>query len=256
MRHLFTPEGDADLASALSQQPLLAFDFDGTLAPIVARPTDARVPIATLRRLRRLARLLPVAVISGRTVADLQQRLGFEPHHVMGNHGAEDPLRGQRPDWHEALNGVRDRLAAAADDLQHVGVTVEDKGASLALHYRLATDRDTAVQLIARVLYPLDPGLHVFGGKMVANVVSATADDKAAALRTLAGRANAHAVLYLGDDVNDEPVFAAGESKWLTVRVGADSRESAARYFIGGPNEVPRLLDRILALVGAPPAVA
>jgi trehalose 6-phosphate phosphatase len=251
MRHLFTPEGDADLARAVALQPLLAFDFDGTLAPIVSRPSDARVPLATLRRLRRLKQRLPLAVISGRTVADLKRRLGFEPDHAIGNHGAEDPQVGVLPMWRAALDGVRARVRNAAEDLQRAGVSVEDKGASMALHYRLAADHSEAVDVIGKVLQPVDPNLHVFGGKMVTNVVSAQADDKAAALRRLADRALAQAVLFLGDDVNDEPVFAAGEPHWLTVRVGADGRESAARYFINGPREVPRLLDRVLALLDA-----
>jgi trehalose 6-phosphate phosphatase len=88
---------------------------------------------------------------------------------------------------------------------------------------------------------------------MVVNVVPAGADDKAAALRRLAVRTGANAVLYLGDDVNDESVFAAAEPSWLSVRVGVH-RGSAARYFIAGPHEVPRLLDRILALIGVPAA--
>ncbi|MFI4930353.1 MAG: trehalose-phosphatase [Burkholderiales bacterium] len=252
MRHLFTPEGDSDLVWVVARQPLLAFDFDGTLAPIVARPSQARVPVTTLRRLHRLTQQLPLAVISGRTVADLRRRLGFEPAHVVGNHGAEDPQQGQPQEWQAALDGLRDRLRGAGAELQGAGVSVEDKGASLALHYRQATDRGAAIELIDRLLNPIDPGLHVFGGKMVANVVSAAADDKAAALRRLARRTDARAVLYLGDDVNDESVFAAREPTWLTVRVGTDHRESAARYFISGPREVPRLLDRILQLIGAP----
>jgi trehalose 6-phosphate phosphatase len=253
MRHLFSPEGDADLAWVVAREPLLAFDFDGTLAPIVARPSQARVPTTTLRRLHRLTQQLPLAVISGRTVADLRGRLGFEPAHVVGNHGAEDPQHGQRPEWQTVLDGVRERLRLAAAELQRVGVGVEDKGASLALHYRLAPDRAAATALIDRLLDPIEPGLHVFGGKMVVNVVAEAADDKAAALRRLAQRAGARAVLYLGDDVNDESVFAAREPTWLTVRVGADHPESAARYFISGPREVPLLLDRILHLTDAPP---
>ena len=252
MRHLFTPEGDADLVWVVARQPLLAFDFDGTLAPIVARPSQARVPVTTLRRLHRLTQHLPLAVISGRTVADLRRRLGFEPAHVVGNHGAEDPQQGQPLEWQAALDGVRDRLTSLATELRRAGVSVEDKGASLALHYRMATDHGAAIELIDRLLEPIDPGLHVFGGKMVTNIVAAAADDKAAALRRLAQRADAPSVLYLGDDVNDESVFAAREPSWLTVRVGDEHHESAARYFISGPREVPRLLDRILQLIGAP----
>ncbi|HEU5295297.1 MAG TPA: trehalose-phosphatase [Burkholderiaceae bacterium] len=254
MRHLFTPEGDADLAWVVAHQPLLAFDFDGTLAPIVTRPSQARVPVTTLRRLHRLTQRLPLAVISGRTVADLQRRLGFTPAHVVGNHGAEDPQLAQHPEWRAALDGLRGRLRGAAAELQRAGVTVEDKGASLALHYRVAHDRVAALELIDRLLDPLDAGLHAFGGKMVTNVVCADADDKATALRHLTQRSGAHAVLYLGDDVNDESVFAAREPSWLTVRVGVDHRESAARYFISGPREVPRLLDRVLELI--PPEAA
>jgi len=253
MQYLFTPAGDADLIAVMTHQPLLAFDFDGTLAPIVARPSNARVPIATLRRLRRLTHWAPLAVISGRKVDDLRPRLGFEPTHVVGNHGAEDPQRAHPPEWRAALDGVRERLRAAAPQLQNAGVGIEDKGASLALHYRTADDPAAALVLISRLLDPLDPGLHVFGGKMVTNVVSAAADDKAAALRNLAQRTHAHAVLYLGDDVNDETVFAAAEPMWLTVRVGLDHYPTAARYFINGPREVPQLLDRILQLMGAPP---
>ncbi|MCC7456191.1 MAG: trehalose-phosphatase [Nitrospira sp.] len=248
MRQLFTPAGEADLAAALARRPLLAFDFDGTLAPIVARPSDARVPTATLQRLRRLAHRVPTAVISGRAVDDLRRRLGFEPTHLVGNHGAEDPQRA-RPELRSSLDGLRRRLLPLVPELQHAGVQVEDKGASLALHYRLARDRGGAMAAIGRVLQPLlGERLHVFGGKMVVNVVSADADDKAAALRHVARRSGVGAVIYLGDDVNDETVFAAREPHWLTIRVGIDAPESAARYCIASPREMPRLLDRILLL--------
>lgn len=249
MRHLFSTEGEADLAALMARHPLLAFDFDGTLAPIVALPQQARVPTATLRRLRQLVQRLPVAVISGRSLADLHARLGFEPAHVVGNHGAEDA---SEPAGRAAtLDGLRERLRGAAVELQRCGVSIEDKGASLALHYRLAADRSIARAAIERLLSPPPPQLHVFGGKMVTNVVPAGADDKAAALRRLVERTGAGSVLYLGDDVNDESVFAADEASWLSVRVGVH-RASAARYFIAGPREVPRLLDRILALSEPP----
>jgi trehalose 6-phosphate phosphatase len=251
MRHLFTPAGEADLAATVARRPLLAFDFDGTLSPIVARPTDARVPIPTLQRLKRLAHRLPTAVISGRAVDDLRHRLGFEPTFIVGNHGAEDPAVAHQSELRAALDGLRARVLSLSDDLHGAGVQVEDKGASMALHYRRATDRTAAMDAIHRLLGPADPGLHVFGGKMVINVVSSAADDKAAALHRIARRAGAHAAVYCGDDVNDETVFAAHEPHWLTIRVGADAPESAARYFIADIREMPRLLDRILLLTAA-----
>ena len=84
MQHLFTPAGEAALVATLQRRPLLAFDFDGTLAPIVARPDDARISQAVGQRLRALAAQLPVAIISGRLVADVRERLSFEAPYVIG----------------------------------------------------------------------------------------------------------------------------------------------------------------------------
>jgi trehalose 6-phosphate phosphatase len=253
MKHLFGPAGQADLADTVARRPLLAFDFDGTLAPIVARPADARMPVATLRRLRLVSRHLPVAVISGRALDDLRRLVGIDSVHLVGNHGAEDPHVPQPPQLRSALDGARARLHLAADELMRAGVTVEDKGASMALHYRSARDRLAAQAAIDRALQPLEPGVQVFGGKLVINVVAAAADDKAASLRRVAARAGVQAVVYLGDDVNDESVFAAKDPHWLTVRVGADAARSEARYFVESPRELPRLLDRILSLIEAAP---
>ena len=251
MEYLFGPTGLADLAHAVARRSLLAFDFDGTLAPIVARPADARMPAATLRRLRLVSRQLPVAVISGRALDDLRRRVGIAGAHLVGNHGAEDPNLPRPRQLHRALDGVRARLRRSAGTLLRAGVTVEDKGASIALHSREAPDRATAMAAIERTLRPLEADVQVFGGKMVANVVAASADDKAAALRRVATRVGAQAVVYLGDDVNDESVFAARDPNWLTVRVGADAADSAARYFVEGPRELPRMLDHILSLTEA-----
>lgn len=67
----------------------------------------------------------------------------------------------------------------------------------------------------------------------------------------LAERAEVETALFVGDDVNDEPVFARAPPHWPTVRVGRDGPPSQARFFIYGVEELPRLLDRLPA---APPA--
>ena len=220
MRQLFTPEADADLARTVTRRPLVAFDFDGTLAPIVARPSQARVPVTTVRRLNLLTQQLPLAVLSGRTVADLRRRLGF----VARVRGRQSWRRGSAStDRARIVCGPRwpaDRLRAAAADCKRPAVTVEDKGASIALHYRQAPDRAAAIELIDSALDGLGVDLSVFGGKMVINIVPAAADDKAAALRSLVSRADVDAAVFLGDDVNDESVFEAHEPTWLTVCVG------------------------------------
>src|SRR5690349_4491226 len=94
MQPLFSPAGEAAIAATLADSPLVAFDFDGTLAPIVAHPDDAQVLPALAPRLERLAGLLPLAIVSGRSVEDVRKRLTFMPRFVVGNHGAEDESMG------------------------------------------------------------------------------------------------------------------------------------------------------------------
>ncbi len=252
MLHLFTPEGEAALAAVLRLRPLMAFDFDGTLAPIVARPDDARISVAVASRLVALASRLPVAIVTGRAVADVRPRLGFEPRFIVGNHGAEAvPAAAAGAALSSALDGLRARLTAHAAELRSAGVQVEDKGLSIALHYRLARDRARALQRIEQMLNPLPAGLRCFAGKMVVNVVSADAPDKAQAVHALVASAGAAAAFFAGDDVNDEPVFAAAPAHWLTLRIGRDDPGSLARFGLDGPHEMAMLLERVLAITAA-----
>jgi len=248
VRHLFGPGGLRVLAAFVRDDPLLAFDFDGTLAPIVSHPDRARVSKPVARELERLSLALPVAVISGRRVADVLPRLGFVPRFVVGNHGAEDPGDPASAHWPSRLDDLRERLARAAQRLTGAGVWVEDKGHSLALHFRQAPDAAVATDRINEVLVDLDPSLRCFGGKLVVNVVCAEAPDKADSLAALMARADAHSALFVGDDVNDEVVFARHHRHWLCVRVGRDDPQSQADFFLDRSSEMRALLARIRQL--------
>jgi trehalose 6-phosphate phosphatase len=249
LRPLLGPHGLAALSALVHSPALFAFDFDGTLAPIRPRPDDVHVSATIALRLAKLARVRPVAIVTGRQIADVRERLGFAPSWIIGNHGAEDegdPEAAVRA-FH-ALDALRERLREREDGLAGAGVLVEDKGQSLALHFRTAPDRAAASALIEDVLAGFTSTLHVFGGKLVYNAVAIDAPDKAAAVRRLIARAGVHAAFFVGDDVNDEPVFAAAQPRWVTVRIGCERRESAARFCVDGPHEMAGVLDRILAL--------
>ena len=251
LKPLLGPQGLAALAALARAPALFAFDFDGTLAPIRPRPDDVQVSTTIALRLEKLARLRPVAIVTGRQIADVRERLGFTPAWIIGNHGAEDdgdPDAAARA--RAALDPLRERVRSRADGLAAAGVLVEDKGQSLALHYRTAPDRAAASALIEDVLAGFTSSLHVFGGKLVYNAVAADAPDKAVAVQRLIARTGAHAAFFAGDDVNDEPVFAAARPDWVTVRIGCERRESAAFYCVDGPHEMAGVLDRILALIG------
>lgn len=250
MQHLFSPEGEDALMRTLQDRPLLAFDFDGTLTPIVARPNDARLSKGVSTRLATLATQLPVAIVTGRSVADVRGRLGFEPRFIVGNHGAEDAADDVvAAESSRALSGIRARLLESLPALRAAGVTVEDKGHSMALHYRLSRTRELALQVIAEVLADRDEALRVFGGKLVVNVVPRQAPDKADAVGRLVQRSGASCALFAGDDVNDEPVFQSAPEGWLTIRVGRDDPRSSARYFLDSPGEMALLLERMVSLL-------
>ena len=249
LRPLLGVAGLAALTALVRSPALFAFDFDGTLAPIRPRPDDVHVSATIALRLEKLARVRPVAIVTGRQIADVRERLGFVPSWIIGNHGAEDEGDAEAATraFH-ALDALRERLRVRADGLAGAGVLIEDKGQSLALHFRTAPDRAMASALIEDVLAGFTSTLHVFGGKLVYNAVAVDAPDKAVAVQRLIARAGVQAAFFAGDDVNDEPVFAAAQPEWVTVRIGCERRESAARFCVDGPHEMAGVLDRILAL--------
>ena len=128
MRHFFSVGGESALAQVMCRKPLLAFDFDGTLTPIVSRPEQAFASKAVALRLHALSQLLPVAIVTGRTIEDARERLGFVPTYLIGNHGAQDENDPVKTAFLcEGLNPLREALQAHQAELAAAGVRVEDK---------------------------------------------------------------------------------------------------------------------------------
>jgi len=248
MQNIFKPAGKRALRAAMSRRPLLAFDYDGTLAPIVLLPDVASTPVGIARRLARLASLRPVAIITGRAIEDVRARLGFTPQAIIGNHGAEWEDEGGAG-ASALLDPVRQRLARHGEELASLGVRVEDKQLSLALHYRGARDLARAVARI-RVLLAADAGaIEIFDGKRVVNVVPRGAPDKGQALLRLVAALDVDSAVFIGDDVNDEAVFRVAPPDWLTVRVGAAATDSCAAYYLDTQSQVPLLLQDMIDLL-------
>jgi trehalose 6-phosphate phosphatase len=246
MKALLSAEGRAALATMMSGRPLLAFDFDGTLAPIVARPDEARVPLPVSRRLARLAKRVPLAVITGRAVDDVMPRLGFEAHFVIGNHGIEDPTIGLGGRWVDSLDPLREILQSRRQELASAHVVVEDKRHSIALHYRLAPDQSLARRCIRALLAKGAGDVEVQPGKCVVNVMAATAPDKGDALLSLAQRGGADGGLFIGDDVNDEAAFDKAPEGWVTARIGPPRARTHAAYHLESTSQLPTVLQYLL----------
>jgi len=257
MKHLSSPQGRNALRNLSLARTLFAFDFDGTLAPIVPRPNAARAAIGVQRRLAQLARSALVAVISGRSLADLRERIPGEVRHCIGNHGSEGVVEANDADAMRQICGawVSQLRGYLADPESNAGIIIEDKGLTLSVHYRLAADRALAAQRLSALVLQLVPVPRVIGGKLVLNLLPPNARTKFDALVDLAQREVVERVLFVGDDETDELVFAQAPVHWTTVRVEPDCM-SQARFYIDRQSDVSVLLDQLLKLLRRPTASA
>lgn len=249
--HLLSREGTEAIERLMRQRPLLGFDFDGTLSPIVMHPDEAVLAPSLARLLEALTAHLPVAVITGRQVLDVRHRLGFKPTHIVGNHGAEDEVLGPDPQVVQVLKEFRRRAARMEPQLNAAGATIEDKGASIAIHYRLATQPAEARAVIAELTRDLPPGVETEVGKRVVNVLASAAPDKGDAMARLMAHHQTSVAFYAGDDTNDEPVFERAGSGWVTARVGPRLDSSHARFFLREQAEMEAVLQLMLRTVEA-----
>jgi trehalose 6-phosphate phosphatase len=223
---------------------LLAFDYDGTLAPIVPNPAKAAMRDATRRLLTEVAGRYPCIVVSGRSQADARRWLrGVPLRQVIGNHGVEPwqatpPLMAEVMRWAPLLAR---RLAGFK------GVWIEDKTYSVAIHYRRSREKKRARAAILDAATGLGPA-RLVGGKQVVNILPEGAPHKGIALLRERDRLGCDTALYLGDDVTDEDVFGLDQpGRLLAVRVGAKSGSSAS-YCLRSQAAVDQLLEALLAL--------
>ncbi len=223
---------------------LLAFDFDGTLAPIVEDRDAAGMRETTRGLLRQLSKLYPTAVISGRSQRDVRERTrGLGVKYVIGNHGLEPGIRIEP--FEASVKMALPLLEAALSGVQ--GVEVEDKRYSLAIHYRRARQKASARKAIHDAVSALTPAFRIIGGKLVMNLVPVGAAHKGDAVLDLRQREEADIAFYIGDDLTDEDVFTLDQpGRLFTVRVGL-SKSSAASYFVRDQRQVDRLLSELSA---------
>jgi trehalose 6-phosphate phosphatase len=225
---------------------LLAFDFDGTLAPIVEDRDAARMRPETAALFREVCRRYPVAVLSGRGRDDVASRLeGASVRWVVGNHGMEPIAEEKMAAFCRVVAEKRPLLEARLGALR--GLDIEDKTFSLAVHYRHCRRKGDARDTVAAAVRELWPTARVVGGKQVVNLLPQGAPHKGLALEGLIVEAKTDTAVYLGDDITDEDVFERDEpGRLLSIRVGR-STKSAAPYFLRHQDEMDKLLSLFVA---------
>lgn len=229
---------------------LVCCDYDGTLAPIVEDPARALPLAEAVGGLRALSQLpsTTAAVVSGRALRDLAalSRLPSEIH-LVGSHGSEFDWDFDRELTTQQVNLLAEIDAQARDLAGEIsGVRLEHKPAGVAVHVRGVTDPLEGEALLERVEAALGSidGVWVRHGKKVLEL-SVVHSDKADAVALLRHRLGASAVVFIGDDLTDESVFAELSGPDLGVKVGPG--DTRAEFRVDDPHEVAVLLAEILA---------
>lgn len=221
-------------------------DFDGTLSELVPRPSDARPAEGVVEVLRDLSeRYRAVSIISGRSARELLEWLGPSID-IWGVHGAERMSDGKvvvsdiAAPYLEMMREVHDEADKSIRDLAIPGVLIEDKGVMVGLHYRAATDHDSASHQLRALTMELAErfGLWHAEGKRAFELRPPIELSKAEVVLQVVRDASLDPVLFAGDDVVDLPGFDAldrlSEQGIDTLRVAVSSGEAPAELLQRG----------------------
>lgn len=233
----------------------LLLDVDGTLAPIVPRPPDARIPPPTLVAMRTLLdRGWRVVLVSGRPAEEVRSMAPIPGVIVFGTHGFEasppwKPVRDLGPDEVRRLERIERGARALAEGVE--GAAVERKPAGLAFH-----DRNVAPGTLAlwrdRLRGWLDAqdlgGFETLPGRRVVEIRPRGVHKGAAVRQFLPGSAGRDdSLVAIGDDRTDEDMFREIGDRGMTIRVGRASARTAAAERLASPAAVSRFLRSLAA---------
>jgi alpha,alpha-trehalase len=231
-------------------------DYDGTLAKIASRPEDAELADAQRARLARLHVRVPMAVVTGRGLADIRRCVGLSELCYAANHGFEIAGPGIE---HCVAPELRPIFARVATELVErvgamEGVIIEKKAYAVAIHYRLAPPGtrerlEAVVDALAAGSQEIRKGL----GKKVFELRPSLDWHKGAAVEWLLDRFERSQPMYLGDDITDEDALSlVRERDGIAIRVGEPPAwKTAAELSLADVDEVSDFLDRRLQATGA-----
>jgi trehalose 6-phosphate phosphatase len=247
-----------DIQAHILKRPrlLLALGFDGILSPTVAQPNEAALPEDVHALLSKFAitSRTDLAFVSGRSLRDIQTRVGLANVYYVGNHGME--VRGPGIATSDGLAvSCRADLVDAVAFLTRCtkrlsGVVIEDKGLTVTAHWRLANPEDAAaLRQLIEVIVSHHPRLRIFAGEACWELRARASWNKGDALRQILmhlGLTPADTI-YIGEEFTDEDAFAS-LSDGLSFCVGGGAA-SAARYRLPDIAAARQLLFCVLCAV-------
>lgn len=258
MKHLL---GNWDELKELFVEPIFFIsDYDGTLAPIVDRPSDAELSPEIRKSLGRLVDFCPVGIVSGRELDDLKSQVGVKNVYYSGNHGYEisgpdiefvkEGAKKAAPAISQIVEGVRERTKSME------GVLIEDKTYTASIHFRLVKDED--LSKLKKIFnqeiesYRSKGVVEVNCGKKVFEIRPSGEWNKGKAvslLRQITGFEEETLPVYLGDDITDEDAFFTLNQEGLGILVSDQERETAADFRLNDVDEVKVFLENLIGFL-------
>ncbi len=238
----------------------LFLDYDGTISPIVGAPYNAIISKKT-KRLLKILSMHPrhkVAIISGRSLEDIQNKIGLKHVIYAGNHGLE--IEGPNikfkyplaPGYRSIIRNIDKGLKNGLRGLK--GVLIENKTICLSLHYRLAKKKDIplikAIFKGATLPYIVSKKVKISYGKKLLEVRPPVNWNKGSVAKSLLAiqkdflESKSIIPIYIGDDLTDEDAFKELRKKGITIFVGKPGA-SLAKYYLKNTSEVIKFLKLI-----------
>jgi trehalose-phosphatase len=254
VKHLFEDWENIQARIQQTQNLFLFLDYDGTLTPIVSRPGLAFCPSEVKTHLERLRDLPGVylAIISGRSLEDVREKVGVSGIIYVGNHGLEiENLAGQhKKNWTPARTRELKRITQnLQNSLKKIpGVLFEEKGPILSVHYRNVPQKFFArvPRVVEEELQQWSDRWKMASGKMVFEIRPNVDFHKGKTVREILSTFPSQRLLpiYLGDDQTDEDAFRVLKGQGISVFIGPGTLSSEADFFLKNPDEVQEFLFR------------
>lgn len=254
MKHLFEDWENIQARIQNARNLLLFLDYDGTLTPIVSRPELALCPSEVKRHLEKLRDLPGVylAIISGRSLEDVREKVGVLGIIYVGNHGLEieNPAGRHKKILVSArkreLKRITQNLRNSLKEIPRI--LFEEKGPILSVHYRNVPQKlfTQVPPIVEAELQQWRDCWKMASGKMVLEIRPKINFNKGEAVRKILKTLPSPGLLpiYLGDDQTDEDAFRVLKGQGISVFIGPGRPPSEADFFLQNPDEVQEFLSR------------
>lgn len=247
-----------DIAAQTKGKRIAVFlDYDGTLTPIVDDPEKALLSDSMRQVLTNMANILPVAVISGRDLPDVQKLISMKGIYSAGSHGFDiagpEGMQSEHQEGSKFLPSLDKAEKELSERIDIPGARIERKKFSVAVHFRkVKEDKVASIEQIVEEVAALHPDLRQAGGKKIFELQPKLAWHKGKALLWLLDKMGLDRPevlpLYIGDDLTDEDAFNTLQGRGIGIVVMDRRRPTKANYRLSGPGEVEQFLRKMVSI--------